>query len=99
MLLVLEPKKTRLVNVKHVLAECRFMHKRVFAPCPCFTIILVPLDKIQVNEQRAEENVTLNQKKNKNLNSIPRVIQFEVVEGDVNIAKVHPLGQFDLRPS
>lgn len=56
-------KPTRLVNVKYVLAECRFMHKRVFAPRPCFTIILVPLDKIQVNEQRAEENVTLNQKK------------------------------------
>lgn len=33
------------------------MHKRVFALPPCVTIILIPVDKTQVNQQRAEENV------------------------------------------
>lgn len=47
------------------------------------------------NELRRTSHST----KKKNLNSIPRVIQFKMVEGDVNIAKVHLLGQFDLRPS
>lgn len=40
-----------------MLAGCRFMHKRVFALPPCVTIILIPVDKTQVNQQRAEENV------------------------------------------
>lgn len=40
-----------------MLDGCRFMHKRVFALPPCVTIILIPVDKTQVNQQRAEENV------------------------------------------
>lgn len=35
------------------------MQKHLFVPPPGFTIVLVPVDKTQVNEQQAEENVTV----------------------------------------
>lgn len=70
-----------------MLVGCRLMHKHVFAPLHCFTIILVPVDKTQVNEQQAEEYVTLNQKR------ATRVNKFKMADGDMNIAKVHRSGQ------
>lgn len=79
-------KPPRSVHVKHMLADCGFMHGFMCLPLllasPVFYFQLIKPKLMKTSHQ-------------KNLNSIPRVTQLKMVDGDVNNSKVHPSGQSD----